>query len=385
MNQPRVVHIVEPTSEGVGRYLSGIVRQLIAAGMRVTVICPWRKNSAFRENLTRLGVEVVRCDMAPGIHPWRDMKSLFLLCRLLRGQDVDVIHCHSSKAGAIGRVAAFLIGKRPVAYTPHAYAFLARPRRFRWAISLSVEWLLARITDAFIAVSDSERTLTINKLHVGAGKVVAATNGLGELPSVKPSKQSVHSPNAHPVRIGFLGRLEPQKRPQLILRAAALLKHRGVDFRLSIGGEGTLLEECKRIVSELNLEGEVDFQGYIHDPPGFLETLDIFAATSQYEGLPYTLLDAMAYELPIVAIDVVGVNDVVMDGSTGFLVPDDDLESFSQQLARLVEAPSLRTELGQAGRHRVCHHFQQQQQVRVLLDTYEAMTCASRRQRMMKA
>lgn len=146
-----------------------------------------------------------------------------------------------------------------------------------------------------------------------------------------------------------LGRLELQKNQKFLIDLAAELKRRNLRFKMLIGGEGSLREELQRKVKNLQVEQQVVFAGFIENPKDLICSGDIFLLPSLWEGFGYVLAEAALCKKPIIAFDCSSNPEVVVDGSTGFLTPVDDVEAFADKVQYLAEHPKQRIEMGQKG------------------------------------
>ncbi|MCL1943758.1 MAG: glycosyltransferase family 4 protein [Candidatus Azobacteroides sp.] len=149
--------------------------------------------------------------------------------------------------------------------------------------------------------------------------------------------------------IGNLGRCVYQKGQDILLEIAAILKKRRVDFKLIIGGDGVLSEQLKQRTESLGLSDRVEFSGFVDDPARFMQSIDIFALTSRWEGFGYVIAEAMACELPVVAFDVSSNPELVVNKVTGYLVPFEDKEAFADALEDLIRNAGKRASFGKAG------------------------------------
>jgi len=400
MRPLKLMLVMEATDGGTARYLEEVSIGLSEVGINVHVACAARRNPRFRAVLTRLqglGIQVTEVDMRREVRPIKDAQAIRHLWCLFRRANPDVIHLHSSKAGALGRVAARLAGIRPVIYTPHAFAFLDDANALRaWCFRLA-ERILGSWTNYLVAVSESERHQALVHQLLPNARISVVPNGVAHegcknkecvdgkelVPSPTPSVAETmgHSaPARSKLWLGYLGRLERQKDPIQLIHLAAAIKHRGVDFHLDIGGTGSLRAECERLCEIMALRDHVRFLGYVTDTAAFYRSIDVFTLTSRYEGLPYTVLDAMSWGLPVAAFDVAGVNDAVVSGETGFLAVPGAVAQLADYIIRLAGSPVLRSRMGEAGRERVAEHFRLDHQLRQLQSIYETIkgrSCAS--------
>lgn len=354
----KVLHVVEATTAGVGRHVLDLCVHMRRAGLAVTVACPRVREQAqadtlFVDRLQAAGVPVATVPMRRGIHPLADTWACVRLGRLMRCTEYDVVHTHSSKAGVLGRLAAWRNGISAVVYTPNAFAFLgARNRCVAWLYRTVERWLGWRLTDALICVSRSEMALAQQEAIAPLERLVRIENAIDLspfYPGADPAqaKVALGLDPGRPV-VGYVGRLAKQKGIGFLLQAARQLVVAGHDAQFILVGEGECEGPLRRLVEAYCLEDRVTLAGYRTDVPRVLAALDIFVLPSRYEGLPYTLMEAMAAGRAVVATDVAGNHDLIQDGRTGVLVPPGDVHALTETLSRLVAAPDERERLGRA-------------------------------------
>jgi glycosyltransferase involved in cell wall biosynthesis len=178
----------------------------------------------------------------------------------------------------------------------------------------------------------------------------------------------------------FVARLAPEKDVPTLLRATALICRQRPGFRLAIAGDGPSLPEMRRLVSDLNIADRVQFLGLVHNVPALLAEARLFVLSSISEGVPLTLLEAMASGLPVVATSVGGTPEVVNDCETGLLVPPRDPPALAAAMTRLLDDNDLARTMGEAGRRRVERHFD----IRQMVATYERIYLGSGRETIME-
>jgi glycosyltransferase involved in cell wall biosynthesis len=295
------------------------------------------------------------------IAPWQDLKAVLGLAWMLNRGDFDLVHTHSSKAGLVGRLAAFLAGVPCVAHTAHGWSFNdSQPALARRAYAL-LERGLALGTQALVAVAESVRD---KGLLMGIGRpsqyrVIRAAVDLGawSLPRLSPEERAGRLRGLGLPRdaklVATLANLKPQKDPAcFVATAAAALKAwpgpEPLHF-IYIGG-GPLLEACQAQAASLGIAERVHFLGWRQDAAGLLACADAFLLTSRFEGLPCVFAQAMSLGLPVVATDVDGAPEIVREGKTGYLCTPGDSQALSQRLLKLLQDPALAQRLGQAGR-----------------------------------
>lgn len=366
----RVMMVLEATDGGTARHVVDLALGSHSRGLTVHLVCATRRNPEFRHALFQLrktGIIVHELDMWRKVHPLRDIAAVVRLRSLILSTAPDILHLHSSKAGALGRSAIVGLGRRrpAVVYSPHAYAFLAQPGRLNRWVYRRAESALLSWTDGVVAVSESEGQAAC--LLGAKDRVVVINNGVDA--SAGPSRQSGESL----LRVGWLGRLAWQKNPVAAIKTSVALSGLGLDHELLLAGDGPDREEVLAAIHDLRAEASVRVLGPIRDTDAFLAGIDVFLMTSRTEGLPYAGLDAMAHGLPIVGFDVPGVRDLVDPGVTGLLTAPGDLGELAAHVARLARSEELRRSFGVAAQRRVRNDFQLHEQLDQLNLLYRSL------------
>ena len=257
-----------------------------------------------------------------------DLRSFLEIRKILKTLEVDLVNTHTSKAGTLGRLAAFTIGKPAIVHTFHGHVLYGYfSKKAVWLITLTEE-ILALITDLILVSGEQVRKDLID-------------SGIADGHKMKLVRPGVLPPNEFQVRltnikltIGWLGRLAEIKRPDRVVNLA--LKFPEIDFL--IGGEGNLENQLKS-----SAPSNVKFLGWVK-PKDFWPKCDIALLTSDNEAQPLSLVEAANYGIPAIAEDVGSVKEVVLNGETGFLTESDTDREFS--LRRLVENPELLVTMG---------------------------------------
>ncbi len=310
-----------------------------------------------------LGVPVVTIPhLHRDISPLRDLLATFRLARIIREERPAILHTHTAKAGAVGRVAALLAGRaRPpiIVHTFHGHVLRGYFGRFWTAVFRLLERLLARVTDALVAVSPEVRDELVALGVAPVSKFAVVRLGI-ELDSRlaagaearAETRRAMGVPAGRYV-VGWIGRMTGVKRTDLVLRAFRLLRDGGVDAALCMVGDGPDRERVEELAAELELMPYCLFPGYQEDVGPLFAAFDVFVLPSGNEGTPVTAIEALAGGCPVVATRVGGVPDVVRDGEDGFLVEPGSVDELGDRLARLARDPALRARMGAAGRERM--------------------------------
>ena len=342
---PRVLHVVEAIEAGVARHVTDVVTHVEAEHH---VLVPAARTGGFTDLSAFAAMESAgasvhltpmrRSPVAPG-----NVAAAIAARRLIRRLRPDVVHGHASIGGAVGRAAATGTGVARV-YTPHCLL----PRRS----VIAAERGLARLTDAFVAVSRSEKALIEELGVIAAGRITVIPNGIDLDRHVQARRNLRDELGVAPgvPLIGTVCRLAPQKAPEIFLRACALVARSVDDARFVLIGDGPM-----RSAVAVEIEASGLGSRFLH-VPGMLDAdsvipqFDVFVLPSRYEAGPYAPLEAMRARVPVVLTDVVGNRDTVSDERTGLLVPPDDPGALAAAVERILGDPELAGRLvGQAG------------------------------------
>jgi glycosyltransferase involved in cell wall biosynthesis len=270
--------------------------------------------------------------------------------------DFDVVHTHSSKAGALGRMAAHRLEIGRIVHTFHGFPFhqfQSWPRRTAY---IAIERSVGRYTDVFLAVGPAVAAEAIARRIAPPERVRTIGVGVVKAPDAPGAHERATARRMLGVPpgmrvVGTVGRLASQKAPEDFVRALAGLGRRDV-FGVWIG-DGPLRAKIERLARKRGLSDRMLFTGERTDVEVLLPGLDVFAMASRYEGLPCAIVEAMGAGLPVVATAVNAVPDVVIAGETGLLVPPATPELLGRAIGYLIDNPATAARLGAAGRARL--------------------------------
>ena len=313
----------------------------------------------------RLGVPVVTVsELGREISPLRDAIATVRLARLIREQRPDILHTHTAKAGALGRVAALLAGPgaRPlVVHTFHGHVLRGYFGPLRGRVFKLVETLLARSTDALVAVSPQVRDDLVALGVAPREKFAVVRLGIELAARVDGADRDAARRllGVPPERfvVGWIGRMTGVKRTGDVLLALSELRARGVDATLGMVGDGPDRAAVEEQAYRLGIARHCLYLGYQEDVSGWYAALDALVLPSANEGTPVSAIEALATGRPVVATRVGGVPDVVREGEDGFLVEVGDVDALAERLAVLAADPELRTRMGGKARARVLERY----------------------------
>jgi glycosyltransferase involved in cell wall biosynthesis len=369
----RVLLVHQPTDGGVARHVADLFTGLRAHGHQ-PVLCGPQEPISLRGQLRPGDHETLA--MQRGIAPKPDAEAARQLAGMVRRVRPDVVHAHSSKAGAIARAARLANPRIPVLYTPHGYAMAGFFDRGRRAFYREAERGFGLLTSRVLAVCEAEarlaRTVTA-KRHV---RVVH--NGV-EAPVtriIQPDARVAELRSRGPV-VCTVCQLRPGKGIETLIDAwpAVAIRHPGA--QLAIVGDGEMRDDLERRVEALGIGGSVHFLGEYADPIAVLQTADVFVLASWFEAFPYAILEAMALGCSIVASDVGGIAEAITHGVSGLLVPAREPVKLAAALGELVGDSELRVRLGAVALSTVSARFTVEAMVRGAAAVY-AETLRSR-------
>ncbi len=340
MNQRiKVVHLIESLDIG------GIERliETIALGIDKTKynLSVWALSCGGRiaDRLRRAGIEV----RILGIDTYYNPGNFFKLAFMFRADRVNIIHTHTYFSNTIGRIAAKIAGVKGIVTHVHS-TYWEYSRR-----NLFVERFLSRLTDVIICCSNAVKDFVVNHEGINEQKVVTVYNGVYKL-----ARQNNHTRIAEELGIKdsdiviiSIGSLYPNKGHDILLKALARDECRQTEVKCLIVGKGPMEAELKHTADNLGIKSNVIFAGLREDIGNLLSVSDIFVLPSvEREGLGNAILEATSAGLPVVASNIGGIPEAVIDGKTGYLVKPADINELAKTIASLISDEDTRHRLG---------------------------------------
>ena len=332
---------------------------ILAKGFAVAVV--FGENGPIRSTLAEAGIETyVISTMHSNQNLFEDLLSCLSLMRISRKFMPDIIHCHSSKAGLISRVVCLILNI-PVIYTIHGWGFGDGRQKWKSKIIYFTERLMVKFTTRYIAVSEVDRCIGLNELHISQEKIITIHNGI-HLPS---DELRVHPQE---ITLIMVARNDPQKDYITFFKSLKT----AIFERAYVIGRGT--DSPKFIALARQLAGDnfqkILFLGLREDVSKWLEKSSIFLLISNFEGLPISIIEAMSKGLPIIATDVGGVSEMVKEGCNGFLVSRGDYEAISQKISLLSADRNLSISMGNYSIEYFLSSFTSKSMISKVIDLY---------------
>ncbi|HET7146257.1 MAG TPA: glycosyltransferase family 4 protein [Gaiellaceae bacterium] len=313
------------------------------------------------------GVSVVALDdLSREISPLADLRSVLTIVRLIRRHRPQILHTHTAKAGAVGRIAARLAGDarpRVIVHTFHGHVLRGYFGPLKTRFFRVLERGLARWTTTLVAVSPEVRDDLVALGVAPAEKFAVVRLGIELDERVAAAdvrrdeiRRTIGIP-ADAFVVGWVGRMTAVKRTPDVLEAFARLAADDPGAVLLLVGDGPDREPLERLAHRLGIAKRCRFVGYQDDVGPFYSALDVLLLPSANEGTPVSVIEALAAGRPVVATRVGGVPDVVTDGVDGFVVGAGDIAALGERLVELARDPALRAEMARNGRERVVGRY----------------------------
>ncbi len=345
-NRPiRVLHVMEATIGGTKRHLLDLAAAADRDSVRLEVACPRvrsepRGDTSFFEDMTALGVQLHVAPMVRAIRPVCDLRAAWALWRLMRRRRYDVVHTHSTKAGAVGRAAAALCPGVRVVHTPHGFYFLNFRAPLARAPLRWLERILGLATSALIALSESERQVAAGVVARHKVRVVPLSFAPFQPLPRGQARRRLGLPAAAPI-VGATARFTEQKAPFDIADTFAAIHRQRPDVRFLWANDGELRPQVEQRLQALGVRQAVELPGYVPDARTLLTAADVYLHLARWEGVPYSIMEAMTAGVPIAAARAVGTSDLVQHERTGLLVDPGDTEAAAAAVLKLLTRPEL--------------------------------------------
>jgi glycosyltransferase involved in cell wall biosynthesis len=313
----------------------------------------------------------------------KDFLALVELYFFIRKNNIDIVHTHSSKAGILGRLAAKLARVKIIVHTVHGWSFNDFQPAFAKGIFVSLERLCAGISDKLIVVSHRDLEAGLASGIGIPGKYALVRYGI-DYPDFQTSNKDLREELgivSNELVVGSIACLKPQKSPLDFIQTAALVNHACPGVKFILAGDGILRRETEALIYKLKLEKQVILLGWRRDIPKFLHSIDIFVLASLWEGLPISVLEAMAAGLPVVVTDTGGVREIISHGNTGFLVAPHDVSAMAEKIISLLKDAMQRTAMGKRGRDSLGCAFSTEKMAAGVTSLYEALLSSKENRR----
>ncbi|MDD4681063.1 MAG: glycosyltransferase [Clostridia bacterium] len=336
----KIMEIIGEAEGGMkGHYIS-LVKGLKAEGAKVITLCNFPKDDI--RKLEAAGIQVKSFPFSRIIRPFLFLWKLMSLIYLIRMSDPHIIHCHGYKAGFLGRMAGWLSGM-PITfvYTVHNFVTYGRGKIASWYIRLFEQWM-GKKTQSIICVSKALKTSLNEDIGIPEGKLHVIYNAVPNWPpgDGKPIREKYKIGDKERV-IGTVARLIPSKGIHVLLTAMSGVLFKYPNTKLLIVGSGPEENHLKKLSESLGIARQTVFAAKVSNVQDYYAAFDIFVLPTLSEGLGITILEAMTYELPIVATSVGGIPEWLTHEKNAILVPPNNVFAIRTALQSYLENAEL--------------------------------------------
>jgi glycosyltransferase involved in cell wall biosynthesis len=351
---------------GAEEHMLCLLRGLDRRRFRPLLVCPVELLALLRPELPE---DVVVLPL--GLYSHRQFGLMWELSSFLRREQVDVLHSHGFRPSLLASPVGRWAGVPVTVETPHVREYW----RKGWKANYTVDRVASRLVDRYIAVSEANKKYLVDEKKLSAKKVTVIRNGcdiarFAALPVVDAGlKSRAGFAEGDPVLV-VAARLETQKGHSVLLRAMAVLKVEFPSLRLVMLGDGSLRSQLQNEARELGLEKSVLMPGHSPDVRQWMSIANVCVLPSFAEGLPLFAIECLAMQRPMVASDVDGTPEIVVDGETGLTVPPGDVAALALAIACLLRDPARAAQLASNGAKWVREQFTLERQIRETEELY---------------
>jgi glycosyltransferase involved in cell wall biosynthesis len=366
----------------VSKLLLPLIDELKANGYRVDAAC---SSGRFASQLTARGYNVHTLPMSRTMSPWKNLRSLWGLYRLIRKNRYQIVHVHTPIAAMVGRLAAMLAGTPITVYTAHGFYFHDQMSKWKAGLHIAAERIFGLFTDFLFTQSAEDAQTAVIKGIARDSRVACISNGvdLREFAPGKPDTELRQSLGigSDELVVGYVGRLDREKGVLDLLEGMDVAARRVRRLVLLIVGDsasaGDRDKTTHRRLAEYADGGQARFRivftGWTDAVAAVMRLMHVFALPSYREGMPRSIIEAMATGLPVVATNIRGSREEVVHGETGYLVPVRDPATLGGALARVLSDLDLAREMGRKGRRRAEVYFDERKVLQRQVSLYASL------------
>lgn len=291
------------------------------------------------------------------INPIKDIKAYFEIKKLLKDLKPDILHLNSSKAGVVGAIAGKNAGVKKIIYTVHGFVFNEPLPWWKKMFYLWAEKISARSKHKIICVSEFDKQVGL-KNKIGAKKLITIHNGIKNLKFLDSlqARQELNLPENKKI-IGTIANFYPTKGLTYLISAAKIVKQQFPGVIFAIIGDGQLRQALEAQIEQQELKNDFILLGRRENAYQYLSIFDIYVVSSVKEGLPYSVLEAMAAGLPTVTTKVGGIPEIIDNNKNGILIEPKNPQSLADAIIKLIENKNLASQLASQAKLNVAEKF----------------------------
>lgn len=354
----KIMHVVQSPG-GVGRYISMLLKYMNRNKYEQILVCSYDFK---KENYTHLVDYFENVEMIREVSLFRDITAVLKVRKLIKKYKPDIVYMHSSKGGAIGRLANIGI-KNNTIYNPHGWAFnmdcsLKKKKFYIW-----IERIMARFTDVIITISNAEKKSAMTYKVCKENKIKVIFNGIDieeysswNKTKSKITKETINIPSNSFI-IGMVGRISYQKSPDTFVKAASDIKKQIPNAFFIIVGDGEDKEEILSLIRKFNLKNDFLITGWVKNVFEYLSLFDIGMLLSRWEGFGLVLAEYMVSGVPIIATNVDAIPNLIINDCNGVLVEVDNVAQISKAAIKIFSDEEFRNGLISSGLFKVKNDY----------------------------
>lgn len=355
----KILYILEATSGGTQKHVIDIAKKIDKSEFQLDIIYSTDRNKNFVQESKGIFNNTIGLPIKRSAS-FTDISNIIKMRKIILENNYDIVHCHSTKAGYVGRLAAFVSRHPNIIYSPHGFMFCDNRILMKRFLYLKMEKYLGYVTQKLVAVSGSERDIAIEHNIVPNKKIITLYN------SIDPSdfddftyinRITEKIKEGSEIILGTVGRLYYQKDPITLIKSFKIINNRFPNTKLVMVGDGPLEQVCIKLIDKLGLKSKIDLTGYQKNSKAYYKIFDIFMLSSHYEGLPYALLEAMSMGIPSIGTNVVGIKDLILNGRTGYLAEEEDYSGLADAVINLLSNPQIMSEFSENAKNITRENF----------------------------
>lgn len=330
-NYIKILHIVQAAG-GVERYLQMLSDAIDTNKYKNVVICSYDYDREYFEK-NKIKYYVINLKRSIGIS---DFLAVIKVRKLIKKISPDIIYCHSSKGGAIGRLANIGLNYKCI-YNPHGWAFNMSCNEMKKSLYKITEKVLSNFCDSIVCISEAEKKSALDNKISPEEKLIVIKNGI-DIEKYKHEntvfREAINIPEDAYV-VGTVARLSKQKAPDIFIRMAEKVKEKIPNAFFVMVGDGDEREEIEFLVKNSNLKNSIIITGWIDDSFSYMKIFDVGLLLSRWEGFGLVLSEYMLAQIPIVATSVDAIPYIIENEKNGLLVKVDDISETTKAVIRL--------------------------------------------------
>lgn len=357
MSKVKILHVLHSVG-GVDVSLRLILSNLDPNKFESIVVKGKTDTEKVFQDANHAKIKTHNCTIIRNISPLNDLKALKDLQKIVKEEKPDLIHAHSAKGGILGKLVGHF-KKVPILHTPQAYSFLSANSKIKKSAFLTIEKVFSKLNNKILASSTSEQNRAINEVGYETEKALIFNNSIKPIDEIKPLSIRKTWPDEY---ICSVGRPSFQKNIELMIEILAELKKKNSQIHLVLMGVGfhsPNLETIKKLIKKYNLSKNISLLEWTEREDIFhiIKKSQLYISTARYEGLPYSIIEALALKKACVVTDADGNRDLIKDNHNGFVIFDNNIKEFNQKIELLLSDNKLKKQFEENAYRRFNSNF----------------------------